>query len=81
MVEVLKNEWPPNLNRYKILVSVFVGEKRHQGVNIAAQCLCDQNRDHVITTQVQTSDYFILVICCGLYHDWSEKKKVQNKFS
>lgn len=57
-----------NLDRYKILVQVVIGEQRGEGVKVACRCLWDSDTDNYAQDIFMTDTFFCVVSVYGVYH-------------
>lgn len=57
-----------NLDRYKILVQVVIGEQRGEGVKMVCRCLWDSDTDNFAQDILMTDTFFCVVSVYGVYY-------------
>ena len=58
-----------NFPRYKIIVQVFVGQQKQQGIRVASRCLWDTETDSVGSYTYNNDSLWATVMVFGLYVD------------
>ena len=56
-----------NLERYKFIVQVSIGEKKGQGVRIVNRCFWDFETDNVVSETYTNDNIYCLVTAYGVY--------------
>ncbi|XP_064626014.1 dynein light chain Tctex-type protein 2B-like [Lineus longissimus] len=56
-------------DRYKIIVSVTMGEKKNQGLRLSSRCTWDEHLDSFATYVFENSDIFCSVTVYGVYFE------------
>ena len=57
------------LNRYKLVVQVVIGEIKNQGLKITSKCLWDTNSDNYASYTHRTETYYCTAIVFGCYNE------------
>ncbi|XP_072019307.1 dynein light chain Tctex-type 5-B-like [Amphiura filiformis] len=57
------------LNRYKIIVLVHIGELRDQGLRISSRCLWDPQNDNSSSYEFRNNSIFGVAQVYGVYHE------------
>lgn len=56
-----------NLERYKFVVQVVIGEQRGEGVRMGARCFWDDNTDSYAQEVFQNDHLFCVAAAFGIY--------------
>lgn len=56
------------LDRYKIIVSVNIGEVRGQGVKMGCRCFWDSDSDHMAQDVLMNDSIFCVAAVYGIFH-------------
>ena len=56
-----------NLNRYKIVVQVVIGELAGQGIRVASKCLWNNDFDNYASVSYTANDMFATAMVFGCY--------------
>ena len=69
--ERLKQPLSPgmNIDRYKLIVSAFLGEIKGQGIKIASKCLWDVQNDNFATYTFTNEYMFCTCMVFGIYFE------------
>ena len=65
----LPNSPGMNIDRYKLIVSAFIGEVKGQGIKIASKCLWDVANDNYATYTYSTETMFCTCMVFGIYYE------------
>ena len=57
-----------DLDRYKYVVQVVIGEQRGEGVTMAARCFWDASRDRYVQKTFQNETIFCVVAAFAAYY-------------
>ena len=58
-----------NIDRYKLIVSCFLGEVKGQGIKIASKCLWDVQNDNYATYTFSNENMFCTCMVFGIYFE------------
>lgn len=56
-----------NLDRYKFVVQVVIGEQRGEGVKMGCRCFWDANTDNFATAEYSNGSIFCVAVAFGVY--------------
>ena len=56
-----------DMDRYKYVVQVVVGEQRGEGVSMSARCFWDKARDHCVQKTFQNETIFCVALAFATY--------------
>uniref|UniRef100_A0A8C4NJH3 Uncharacterized protein n=1 Tax=Eptatretus burgeri TaxID=7764 RepID=A0A8C4NJH3_EPTBU len=65
--EILTTAKCLEIPRYKYLIEVFIGEKKHQSIIISSKCLWDSKNDNWTSTGLENSSLFAVAIVHAVY--------------
>ncbi|MBN3306404.1 TC1D3 protein, partial [Amia calva] len=67
--DILKLTEAQGFDRYRYVVTVFVGEEKGQGVNIASRALWDTENDNFVSLSLKNSSIFITAMMYAVYFE------------
>ena len=67
--EIKKGVKAMNFDRYKIVCSVIIGEKKGQGVHVTSRCAWDERSDSFATYSFQNDKIFCTATVFGVYNE------------
>lgn len=58
-----------NLDRYKVVCQVVIGQKQNQNMSVNSQCAWDTNTDNVVTYTWESGINYCTAMVYGIYHE------------
>lgn len=79
-IEILQLLKAKEYDRYKLIIDITVGEKKHQSFRKVAGFLWDSETDQMASYVYDRHDLFLVVTVYGVYFDWNKFKFSHQNF-